>query len=503
MAERIKQVLITYVTHRYILAACLAGVVLFVVPNLIAVSRNHPSTPTLPPPLPPPVNELGQPELSASVGRPSTFPSQQIAPSIAPQIMMLIGMPLLFLASFLVGHAKTQFAHSRARLTPDFIFAHIAVLAAILFLLLVAYPMLIAWCAHAESTSLVAIALAIAAPSIWGIHRGRVSWFFVSLGAFYSLFTERGANFWIIDAEQNWTVHVLIAVAGAVLIAAWLRRLCQLREELDDYQTNIQWGVSRPGGGEAIEQRRLQANQARRSPLITWISDNWLARLPAVPPTNRGMQLPRLLLYGFSPWPMELQAIWMALAMGAMTLFMANFAFSKPGSNTFPIHMFLFFATVMPGWIGGLSLAQRRPRIATELLRPLTRCQLMDSLFAAAARNSIVHWLIMNAGLLFVAWLVLRIQITAGNLIMYVLLSATATFAAWGLSVRTAVWSSPFLRILVMMIVFGLSFGVAAGWLAKGEASSVSVLIAAMALVAIGAALVASARKAWLNLELG
>ena len=57
----------------------------------------------------------------------------------------------------------------------------------------------------------------------------------------------------------------------------------------------MQWGVTRPGGGETVEHRRYTAGQVSRSPLITQINDVWLAGLPAPGTSTNVAQISRLL----------------------------------------------------------------------------------------------------------------------------------------------------------------------------------------------------------------
>jgi hypothetical protein len=239
-----------------------------------------------------------------------------------------------------------------------------------------------------------------------------------------------------------------------------------------------------------------------RSPVNTWIGDHWLARLPIAQIEGSQLRLPRLLLYGFGPWPVEFQAVFITMLIAALTVFMADFAYWAKEASVSSLNFFLFFTTVMPGLLAGESLAQRRPRIAAELLRPLTRLQLIDGLFSAAARNAVVNWLIMNAGLALVAWHVLG-RLTAQNIAIYMLVSVATSLAAWGLSARLAIWPSAFKRLFVVMFVWGAASGIAQAWLALSKGDGWPFAILAIVLAAIGALLVASARKAWLNLEIG
>ena len=79
----------------------------------------------------------------------------------------------------------------------------------------------------------------------------------------------------MIDAADHREIHGLIVVAGIMLVVAWLWRLCQLDEEMDDYQNVYQLVLARRTGSEAIEQRRVVATQAGRNWLGVWIGDWW------------------------------------------------------------------------------------------------------------------------------------------------------------------------------------------------------------------------------------
>src|SRR5689334_9183552 len=91
----------------------------------------------------------------------------------AHSVMFTSGMPLLFLVPILVGHAKWQFAHWRARLMPNFLPAHLMLLVAILLALFVVYPGCLAWAAGFQPLGLLAITAAIGVPTIWAAHANR------------------------------------------------------------------------------------------------------------------------------------------------------------------------------------------------------------------------------------------------------------------------------------------------------------------------------------------
>jgi hypothetical protein len=469
MAERIKQILIVYLSHRWIKWVAALFFLCMFAPNVLLLSRRS-----------------------------------AITADSAVQLTMLLGFPLMFVTPYLVANAKAQFAHPRARLMPEFAEAHIAVLVTLLAILLVGYPALIAICCHARPTGLVGLALAMGAPAVWAVHHLRPSWFLPTLLVYFSSYTEAGIRWWIADADANFPFHAIIIGVGVVLLAVWLRRLCELREESDDYQNNVSWHFELSSGRGAIEHRRIVANQVGRSPLLTSLVDGWLKRLPAPGRIPTKHELVQLLRYGFGAWPAEVGSLFGCAIMAAVTLFMAKFTQFGSELTTSSLNVMIFFAIFMPGFSGGESIAQRRSRLATELLRPGARTDYVDALFMAAAWNTVVSWLILNIGLLAVAWHVLGKDFTPHLVATYLLLATTASVATWGLSLRVAVWPSRFKRLFVSMLPWSLAGSAGGAIMAHGvEIRWLYAVPIAVAFAAAGAWLMVSARRAWLNLELG
>src|SRR5262245_12548710 len=197
----------------------------------------------------------------------------------AQPILMILGMPLLFACPFLVGHVKTQLGHPRTWLTPHILPAHVIVLSGILLLLFVLYALLLASGTPFEPIGFIAMALSIAVPAMWAAQLNRFIPILVSLGAFYSLLTEWGLHWWIVDASAHRPAHLLIVLAGLGLIVAWIWRVTHLREEMDDYQNNYLAMLARRSGTEAVEQRRIVATMIGRNRFGSWIGDKWHDRL--------------------------------------------------------------------------------------------------------------------------------------------------------------------------------------------------------------------------------
>jgi hypothetical protein len=470
IASQLGSVAMTYVTHYWVMAGIAAATLLVLVPQFI----------------------LG---LSSSLS----------PGSLGPMGGMLLGMPLLFLSLMIPPQAKAQFAHPRAALTPNFVRSHLLMLIVILAALNLAFPLFTAFCFQLSPVGTVALALAIAAPILLAAHANKMLGMLVGLAAFYSTMTKWGV-WWFDPAGTYWLMHVGIILLGFALIAYYLHRLAHLREEMDDYQSFTQWQQSRKAGTEVSEQRRAVAENLRRHPFMSWFTDNWFDRVDGFH-GNHLFSLARLLSYGFGQ-PAFVQGVWMAVWFGAITLFLGRFGLSSQspangsifGSSMFYLQISMMF----PGMFPGEWLARRRPRIAAELLLPLTRTQYVNGLFAAALWNAAGFWFVINLGLMIVTYLNAGDRLTLPIVCMTLLLTASGAFGLAGVALRTAIWPSVIKRLGVLMLIMIPFQGPLLSWSVQRSGAGDPVLLSAVAvMVVLGVVMVGVARKAWLNLELG
>ena len=221
-------------------------------------------------------------------------------------------------------------------------------------------------------------------------------------------------------------------LTGVALILAWIWRVTHLREEMDDYQNNYMAILARRTGSEAVEQRRLVATQFGRNRFGSWVGDRWHDSLGGYHGGSQS-RLVRLLRYGLAANPVEVQGLFFIAVILAFGVFLTQFSYlGKAGANFGAMFFFLQFAILLPGQMAGEALAQRRPRLAFEMLLPLSREQLVDGLLAASARNSMVLWGMMNVGLALVLAL-MNDTYSIRAAVMYLLFSATTMFATMGL----------------------------------------------------------------------
>jgi hypothetical protein len=426
------------------------------------------------------------------------------AAKVQPMTMVL-GMPLFMLMPLLVRQVKSQIAHPRALLTPNFFPAHLVTLGGILLTLLVIYPLIIAGCTDFAPLGVVALSVAIAAPAVWGAHLSRWSWMLASLGVFYTSMTDWGMHWWIIDASSHSAALVLILIIGVGIFGAWMWRLCQLREEMDEYlQPNTQWQAWRCAGGEVSDQRRIVAQQVQRNKLTTWVSDFWLSGAGPFH-ADDPMRIARLLRFGFAAVPAEMQALFMALMFLGVSIFLTQISYQRDhGQESFPgtLWFLVQMSLMMPCVWAGQSFVLRQPRMGMELVRPLTRNQYFDGLLAASAWNTALAWLILNIALAIAVLGIVGTAVTLPIAGMFTLLSISITLVTFGVAVRTARWKSLALRMIVVMPAWMLLAAPMVGWwLGRDSLGDWLFIGIALALVALAVFLVSSARRAWMNAE--
>ncbi len=460
MLEQIKQVGMTYVTQRYLWFG-LALLGLIIAPNLLVL---------------------------------------MVSPRAGPVPLFIFGMPACLAAPFLVGQAKLQLGHPRARMLPHFRRAHLLVLSIILVTFFALYPLVLAWLSRGYTLGFVATMLAIGAPMIWGAQLNRFGPMLVAWVAFYSLIVPAGAKWWL--DPTNAVLHSIILVVGSGLIILWVWRIATLTEEMDDYLNVYQAMLARRTGSEAIEQRRVVAAQIRRNKSMEWIGDWWHARLGGFWGTSK-WRLIRLLRYGYTPTPIEMQGVFMLAMFLAMGIFFSKFNLSNNGGAFAGLWFFAMFGILMPGNMAGELLAQRRPRLATEMLLPLSRSQLIDGLLAATARNALVLWLMMNVGIGFIM-LLAGTPVLLADALKFLLVSASLMVATMGISLRVSIWPSLAKRMFVIWIGTCALAGPALGlWAIRKEWGDAPLLLLSGIALAVGALMTRNARRTWMNTELG
>ena len=294
---------------------------------------------------------------------------------------------------------------------------------------------------------------------------------------------------------------MLIILFGWTAAAAWLWRLCQIREEMGDYEAPVSWNSLRPSRAENVAMRGLVARRLGRNSLGSAVSDWWHARLPKGASDNfRGRM--RLLQFGLSGWPAELWSL--AFAAVILTLGIIGGEAMSYGMRRV-LHFEL--GTILLGMLSALprtKFVYHRPQMVGELMFPMTRAELIDGLFAVVARQFSVLWVALHAAALIVVVLY-PFEATALPVVgTFLLFSATMAVLMFGFGAYLATWSSQLLQLVIIGLGIGAVFGLLGLWVWIAEHIGViPIIVLPLLQLFVGLAFIRIARRKWLNLELG
>jgi hypothetical protein len=415
-----------------------------------------------------------------------------------------LGFPIGVGMTWLMMVAKWQFANPRARLLPKFGLPHLSLLAMLFTLILIVNPICFSLVCDRSMLGCIACALIFGGILIWETQPGRFFLALPGIAIFFTGMTEAGRQFWFATPNRFDALHGALAITGGAMVIGWLWHLSRLTEEMDDYQVRpMGWagGFSRI---ERAEQRKFVGRVMARRSIMQTLADRWhdqLARLPANP-----QRRPRLMHYGFGRISGVARAFLAGLGFALYALFMNLLYFSQDGGPG-PASGMMLMTVAIPALMAGWLMMQRLPRMAHELLWPATRAEYIHDLFLATAKQSLWMWVAIQIP-------ILAIVMSTGALadenrpvlvVSYLLVSLAAQLPAFGFCLwiirKFSVWRL-FLGLYAVMFFQILVLGV--WWAGRKECGDLLVVaIIIVVLLALGAKMIAWARRAWLQLELG
>lgn len=425
-----------------------------------------------------------------------------------PAAARLIGMPLFVSIPLLVVQAKIQFAHPRAVLFPNFALAHVFPVALLAILVFAIYPSVVASMIGIAPLGAMAYVSALSVTAIWAVQLHRGSLLLVSFALVMSVAFEWMTNWWFQRDNFHQVSHLLIIGASWIGFIAWLWRLVQLREEFDDYQLPPVLRSDRPSRAEEVATSNFAAKQFSRNPLLTTVSDWWLAQLQPGRlqrnPTNDHRQSRRLLAYGLSGLPAWMSAVVMGVVMLLVALIMSQLTFLGGPSARRAIAPVLYAMLFVPGFAPLTQLVQHRSRLPGMLLLPMVRTDLIDGLLTTIARGVVLNWLALVLVFALIITAFPEERVAPSTAAVLVLLSIALTTVSFGLGVQFATWEGAIRRTLAFAGCFGVLMApFLAWWQERQLIGDLPFVLLSIFLAAIGAGIIARARQKWLNLELG
>jgi hypothetical protein len=396
-------------------------------------------------------------------------------------------------ADLVRGQTRLQFAHPRSALLPGFALPHLLAVVPIAVCATVLTPAIITLTLSGDFLFMAAVAsltFALISSQYKFIHNELLAPVFPTLMVvailmaylFVTLPLWGSGNIAFTPAGSI----ALIAASWAYMAANFVR-LVRLRRHETAFQASqrstTDWRL-----GWLVADKSWYTKKWR-------LSDMWNDRIGGFHQGSR-LRITRLLRHGVSPWPPELLTAGpIAFCAACAVLFIY-----ASGQGDFPVIWRLFpllVAFPFPA-ASTANLTARPPAIlASDLLRPLSRQQLIDGYFAASLWAFILLWAIVNTLAVYVLWTYPGLEPSLARIPTFVLLSAALSVAMFGFMLYN-------LRFAINIFFLTAWFTVLPWWWFKRDTITDAPfwIISALALP-LGLWATRRARLAWLNAELG
>ena len=289
-----------------------------------------------------------------------------------------LAMPIQFGIQWLGAVAKWQFADPRARLIPGYTKPHLTAIFAVLAVLLVANPLLQAYCQDISPLGPLAFALLLGSLFLFAFHLNQGIAMLPAMALFFSIMHPTTSQFWFAGHSNYLTIHAALALLGAALTAAWLWKLATLHEDDEGYSIQP---LGPPGSMSRLErvlQGRLAGRKAARSGPLSGVSDRWHNRLFTLPKNPHPTTLSQ---YGWGRFPLLQQAILVGLAVPLYGVGLSHLLqkFDKNPGSGLQVMVYVaafaipaFFAAINPAFspraygVRATSSPPTEPRISTD-----------------------------------------------------------------------------------------------------------------------------------------
>jgi hypothetical protein len=336
-----------------------------------------------------------------------------------PFLLLIFAVWTIQLFSGVASHIRQQFADARSHLTPGFRRVHVAVATAVILLVAVFLPAMLARCFDLRSVGLVALSLALFAAVLWLILLAS-PWL---SGAIYvllviglvALFSESFSGTLVQFAHGRFEpTAVAMLIAGIAATVLGIRRMARLNEDMPWYhgltagsleQSRVAAERSanksglRPGLRERQEERRVARliEHARQAPLSWWSGAcRWQMMMPT----------------GWSTWLIWLLATLVMLMVGTWT------TKGQIGTSWNFVACLSLLLLPMVAIVG--QFMQRKGIMSRELLLPVERGLYLRQIGTAAAVCQLQSWSAVTVATLF-WWLVVVPESVSGSTIAGIL----------------------------------------------------------------------------------
>ena len=303
------------------------------------------------------------------------------------QMQLTLAIALFAFAS----HVKSQFADSRARLTPGFRRVHAAVAAAMALLLAVLLPAMFAWLAGLHSVGLVALMVFLFGMILCSValHSRLCSWLIVF--AVFATYAEpaRTLLWQLLSGAFEAQAFALLALGAAISLFGGIRLVC-LNEDMPAYHPQMRggWAGQYQASGQApagagilwaLRERFMESNMAR--------STNHARRAS----TSRWSAVCRWRVGMVDGWTSWLVGVGVVLAVQFVAAWIAARGRPEP-STSFWWWTFVVWLIACPSIMSLSQLARRSYVLGYEIMLPVQRRTYLKQAGMAVAISCLRTW---------------------------------------------------------------------------------------------------------------
>ena len=420
-----------------------------------------------------------------------------------------LGFPMMIGGLVLASHAKYQFVHPRSQLIPGYATPHLLVLVGLVLCLTLLYPLVVAWRINGDVVGLLAFAALFVSMVLWQIQTLSSLLSLAVLAIFFSLYSPAVLLFWTADLPELLPARLGLLMLGWTGIAAWLWRLPNMSEQDSDYLIPVQSGLGNQSRVEKSEARHLVTRMIAKHHLHGWMIDRWHDQLAQVKAPAEDKR-PRLLEYGMRTLPVQVmvpQMILMIVSIVTVQYYVMSGLHGDSEHNTSLVPMLVGqcgFILLLCPMMASQMLAMRRPRLAQDLMLPMTREALVDGLFWQITQS--VLWALVPTLVLVVlaTWALARQYFTPLNVVAFCCAATAVQPLTIVASLHMALIQSGMKRLFCLLLAMyplaGLAVGIFFTFLNAGPIVGT---IFAAAVFALGYVSFGGARHAWLKAEFG
>lgn len=358
------------------------------------------------------------------------------------EVLSVLGVTAFFVVGTLscLIFTKYWFARSEAKLIPGHRTSHVLFLGIVLVVQYFLMPLLLATKLGVNAFGASALAICFISSLFMATDKPRYIVLIFILGA--TIAVPSLQEVWLKTDPLYRPIRILLFLAGWGLTIYWVRRQTTMDEETDGYSLpQLAMAMEASNRRSRTQQNQLVAKQMSRNWFWTRLSDLALDRLISNKNTSRSQLTGKSFMAG--PLPIGvIQAIIFTSIFAVVIQTLLLFFHNSENLAWSMLNQPLMFSLIMPGMMLQQLWSQKKPLMASELLRENGREDYFQSLYFHSLKHTLYGTLAFLLGALILVYAFWELTITPLAISCFLTTaiasnSLFASFAIWGSSFRS------------------------------------------------------------------